>query len=102
MTYKTIYFIPILSVRLRKSLQYRCYISRENRGKSFVKMYVCFNSDKDFFTGNNIGCSHINLYPSPNPNPNPNQRFICHVLTTGGPIQCVVSYRDQRAHEHAS
>ena len=47
---KTIHFIPILSLCLRKNFQYRCCISRENRGKSFVKNYVCFITYKDSFT----------------------------------------------------
>ena len=47
---KTIHFIPILSLCLRKNFEYRCCISRENRGKSFVKIYVCFITYKDSFT----------------------------------------------------
>ena len=42
--------IPILSLCLRKNFEYRCCISRENRGKSFVKIYVCFITYKDSFT----------------------------------------------------
>ena len=47
---KTIHFIPILSLCLQKNFEYRCCISRENRGKSFVKIYVCFIIYKDSFT----------------------------------------------------
>ena len=47
---KTIHFIPIFSLCLRKNFQYRCRISGENRGKSFVKIYVCFITFKDSFT----------------------------------------------------
>ena len=47
---KTIHFIPILSLCLRKNFEYRFCISRENRGKSFVKIYVCFITYKDSFT----------------------------------------------------
>ena len=44
-----LYVIPILSLCLRKNFQYRCCISRENRGKNFVKIYVCFITYKDSF-----------------------------------------------------
>ena len=47
---KTIHFIPILSLCLRKNFEYRCCISRENQGKSFVKIYVCFITYKGSFT----------------------------------------------------
>ena len=43
-------FYTILSLCLRKNFQYRCCISRENRGKRFVKIYVCFITYKDSFT----------------------------------------------------
>ena len=36
---KTIHFILILSLCLRKNFQYRSCTSQENRGKSFVKMH---------------------------------------------------------------
>ena len=49
-SFKNDLFIPILSLCLTKNFQYRCCISRENRGKSFVKIYVCFITCKDFFT----------------------------------------------------
>ena len=48
--YPDIVSIPILSLCLRKNFEYRCCISRENRGKSFVKIYVCFITYKDSFT----------------------------------------------------
>ena len=47
---KTIHFIPMLSLCLRKNFEYRCCISRENQGKNFVKIYVCFITYKDSFT----------------------------------------------------
>ena len=47
---KTIHFIPILSVRLRKNFQYRCCTSQENQGKSFVKIHVCLITYTDSFT----------------------------------------------------
>ena len=47
---KTIYFVPILSLSLRKNFHYRCCISRDIRGKIFVKIYVCFVTHKDSFT----------------------------------------------------
>ena len=37
MASKTIHFIPILSVCLRKNSQYRCCTSREKRGERSVK-----------------------------------------------------------------
>ena len=36
-------------VTLQKNFQYRCCISRENQGKSFVKIYVYFITYKDSF-----------------------------------------------------
>ena len=43
---KTIHFIPILSLCLRKNFWYRWCISRENRGKRFVRIYVCLTTYK--------------------------------------------------------
>ena len=39
--------MSILSLFLRKNFQYRCCISRENRSKRFVKIYLCFITYKD-------------------------------------------------------
>ena len=47
-TCKTIHFIPmILSVCLPNNFQYKCCLSREIRGKSFVKIYVRFSAYED-------------------------------------------------------
>ena len=39
--------MSILLLFLRKNFQYRCCISRENRSKRFVKIYLCFVTYKD-------------------------------------------------------
>ena len=61
MASKTIHFIPILSVCLRKNFQYKCCISPKNRGNCFVKIYVCFITYKDSFTAmiSFVFCSRI-------------------------------------------
>ena len=46
LVFYTHHFIPSL---FAKKLKYRCCISRENRGKSFVKIYVCFIAYKNSF-----------------------------------------------------
>ena len=43
-------YIHLVSLFTKEFLIYRCCISRENRGKSFVKIYVCFTTYKDSFT----------------------------------------------------
>ena len=55
-TSKTIHFIPILSVCLQNKFQYRCCISRENRGKRLVKIHMCFITCKDSSDGFDLLC----------------------------------------------
>ena len=73
MASKPIHFLPILSVCLRKNFQYRFCISRENRGKSFVKIHMCFIAY--------IDCSH-------------GYDFLCvlHILQLSSFIQKITVY----------
>ena len=60
MTSKPIHFIPILPIC--KNFQYRCCISRENRGKRFVKIHMCFISYVDSSHGYDFLCVFLMNY----------------------------------------